>query len=602
MLIANLSTRRALLAAGFLTCATLATGAAAAAPAITSLSESTLHRSGLLRIYGQSFGSSAAGSTVLIDGIGAIATTWKDLEIHAYVPEAASIGSVSVQVITPSGASNTLTLDVTHRVSDGRVLWRFTMDSFLPGRYLATAPDGTVYATDNLTLYALSPNGALLWALYGAGGGLPISLAADGTIYTWGGGMRAIDPSGTLKWMYPAPTNGSMIAGPNLGPDGNLYGLVGGYPAGGLGLFSIDPSGNLRWSNTSTLFFDTGGAPNSEIVFGALAKDRLVFGTSVTSGGGVPTLHSYSLGGALQWTQGSPCNSFPASDPFGRLILGGTANCGVSALDMDAAQVIWNAPPQNAIALDRPAVASDGTSYSPAPWTGGLFAVHSNGTSKWWIDLPGALHSPGVSKDDAVVVAGGTAAILGLDTADGSLEWQVALPGEGGFSELVWSARPSFAPDSSAAYVTSRFSGYGPGHSYVYAVNLCDQTAAANSYGAGWPGTLGVPALGVDRPPAIGSAIRLLADNSLGAVTPGLLLLGQGTASLPTGWGGAVLVNPAISLPIMLPAAGLDLPAQVPLDSSLCGWSAFAQLLQVDGGATHGVSFTPGLELLLGAP
>jgi hypothetical protein len=68
--------------------------ASAAAPQITGLSDAALPRSGRLIIFGSSFGSAQGTGQVRIDGVDAIATTWMDTEIHAYVPEAAALGDV----------------------------------------------------------------------------------------------------------------------------------------------------------------------------------------------------------------------------------------------------------------------------------------------------------------------------------------------------------------------------------------------------------------------------------------------------------------------------------------------------------------------------
>lgn len=94
-------------------------------PQINSLSESTLSRSGRLLIFGNHFGSDSADGQVLIDGLDAITTTWTNTEIHAYVPEGSSLGSMPVQVVTPGGSSAIVMLEVTLRQADGRVRWRF---------------------------------------------------------------------------------------------------------------------------------------------------------------------------------------------------------------------------------------------------------------------------------------------------------------------------------------------------------------------------------------------------------------------------------------------------------------------------------------------
>ena len=82
--------------------------AAAAAPQITSLSSTTLARSGRLRIFGSTFGTTSG--QVLIDGRVAPIADWTDIEIIAYVPETATLASVPVQVVTSGGSSNTVSL------------------------------------------------------------------------------------------------------------------------------------------------------------------------------------------------------------------------------------------------------------------------------------------------------------------------------------------------------------------------------------------------------------------------------------------------------------------------------------------------------------
>ncbi len=84
-------------------------------PQIESLSTQSIDRSGRLLIFGANFGATQGKSRVLIDGRVAIATTWTDTEIHAYVPEAASTASVPVTVLTARGSSNTTPINVTMR-------------------------------------------------------------------------------------------------------------------------------------------------------------------------------------------------------------------------------------------------------------------------------------------------------------------------------------------------------------------------------------------------------------------------------------------------------------------------------------------------------
>jgi hypothetical protein len=127
-----------------------------------------------------------------------------------------------------------------------------------------------------------------------------------------------------------------------------------------------------------------------------------------------------------------------------------------------------------------------------------------------------------------------------------------------------------------------------------------DCPATWRNYGAGWPGTLGVPTLTPSADPVLGTTVDLQLANSAGIDTLAVFFAGFTSAQLPTSWGGELLVVPDLVVPWSLPAAGLSLPVDVPDDLSLCGVSAFVQALELDDGASEGISISVGLELVLG--
>ena len=124
--------------------------------------------------------------------------------------------------------------------------------------------------------------------------------------------------------------------------------------------------------------------------------------------------------------------------------------------------------------------------------------------------------------------------------------------------------------------------------------------ATWTTYGSGWPGTNGIPSSSLSADPDLGASLALDAGNPLGAATIGVLLVGSSRASAPTGFGGTLLVAPFTTPSVAIPAAGLSLPETIPCDCALPGLLLDVQLLLLDPGASKGVAFTPGLELVVG--
>ena len=60
------------------------------------------------------------------------------------------------------------------------------------------------------------------------------------------------------------------------------------------------------------------------------------------------------------------------------------------------------------------------------------------------------------------------------------------------------------------------------------------------------------------------------------------------------------LAVPLSVAPLLLPGAGLSMPATIPGDVELACLAVLLQVLESDSGASNGVSFTPGLQLDLG--
>jgi hypothetical protein len=125
-------------------------------------------------------------------------------------------------------------------------------------------------------------------------------------------------------------------------------------------------------------------------------------------------------------------------------------------------------------------------------------------------------------------------------------------------------------------------------------------SASWTNYGTGFAGTTGVPSIGATGRPILGGSFTLTLGNSLGATTPGLLVIGTAQASILTSKGGTLLVAPLLFDPVSIPATGASLTGALPNDPQLCGAVGDFQGIELDAGATHGMSFTAGLEIHLG--
>jgi Tol biopolymer transport system component len=129
---------------------------------------------------------------------------------------------------------------------------------------------------------------------------------------------------------------------------------------------------------------------------------------------------------------------------------------------------------------------------------------------------------------------------------------------------------------------------------------LCSIDASWSNYGSGVPGTNGVPSFSSRSNPVLGSTVTLDLANSLGASTVGQLFLEFQSTSNRTASGGGLLFAPALTIAIGIPPTGTSFSVDVPHDDRLCGWVVDLQAIEADPGAATGVSFTQGLELVLG--
>jgi len=138
------------------------------------------------------------------------------------------------------------------------------------------------------------------------------------------------------------------------------------------------------------------------------------------------------------------------------------------------------------------------------------------------------------------------------------------------------------------------------GLSGVYAMTVLRPQASWSNYGAGFPGTNGVPAITSASDPELGTTVTVDVVNSYGQPTIGLLIVGFQQTFIHSSLGGDLLVVPSFVLPITFSFGSDSFVGALPNDPSFVSTELELQVVELDPGAAKGVSFTQGLELVLG--
>ncbi|MGC2238502.1 MAG: Ig-like domain-containing protein [Pyrinomonadaceae bacterium] len=470
-----------------------------ATPKIDALSVSSAARSGLIIVKGKNFGDSSK-TVVEIGGVEAPFARLSETEIAVYVPESAKPGSQSLKVLSDSVESNSLTINVEQRPAQvGRVRWRFELASSYAEHRPVIGADGTIYVYDvGGFLYAINPNGSLRWifdvntmtngGFYELG---PPALGLDGTIYipaslpngagTFPGGIVAVNPDGTKKWQFsqpPALGGRAIIAGPGVGADGNVYAVI---DRGGLGVFSITPAGTLRWNDAT--YFSVQGPLGFEIAFDN-ARGQFYFQDDQTAGEPQGKLWAYDFNGNRRFSAITTVEGQPVVAPLSGNIY--TPLFNLLRAFSPQGNVLWNFagyPTTNTIS--EPDAGADDAAYVTINLSS-LYAINPNGTERWRLQNKGVMDGPIVSPQNDSIFVGGIITygergyFMGVGT-DGNRRWRVDLPDENGsgeYGQVRPISRARFAPDGQTAYISADIAGISSNEhrSYFYAV---DTTANA---------------------------------------------------------------------------------------------------------------------------
>ena len=403
----------------------LAAGAAAQ-PVITGINATELPRSGRVAIEGSGFGS---GGEVMIAGLSAWTTTWTDARVVAYVPEAAALGPTSLRVTIQGQQSNQVPLTVTARQAAGRVKWTFEADSDNLWWRPALAPDGAVYLHSTKGfIYALSPDGALLWIQkVVAYPYVPPSAGPDGAVYVGSiGTIYRISPGGAIDWQYNPAAGINIKTSPTIGPDGLLYGA---FELSGA--FAMEPlTGNVVWSNPGDPVMTDKAGDAVETKFGPSGPGQPVDQVYVSMDGLAGSFYAFSTSG----------------------------------------DQLFNASLTNLSGTAEAAIGSDGTIYGPRGLGLTVVAIDPSDGSTLWTYYPGpndwavGTDNVEIGPDDMLYFVGSSAKLEAFDPHSQSRQWQF-------FNPNYALERPSVTPDGSTLILAgSNTSTYGyPGFVKAFA-------------------------------------------------------------------------------------------------------------------------------------
>jgi hypothetical protein len=401
---------------------------------------------------------------------------------HLFVTAFAFAVTVALLLIPGTAAAVRADTSPVSGTSPGVVKWRLQVSGQYVLQRPAVAPDGgVVVASSSGDVYSVTAGGVLRWIVRSVAGDGGPSIGAEGTTYVASGNrITAIARNGLIRWTYTEQTAGQgVIAGPTVGPDGNIY-VISDY--GGLGAYALSPAGQLLWSNPGSPNFLEYGQLGAEVVF---SSSRL-FAAFDEVGVAGSTMYGLSLGGAQQWAQamGGSDDVFmqqqrqPATGADGSLYLtamGGANGWSLRRIDPATGGVLWGYSPWPSNGMSPPSVAKTGTVYFSRSLSY-LDSVSASGQVRWTFFDGSIIDHPAVSPDGSTVVAGDRpnfgepGSVRGWNASTGALKWQVDLPNENGGYQIAYT-QPRFSADSRTAYVGTAVLAGGDEYSYLYAVD-----------------------------------------------------------------------------------------------------------------------------------
>jgi outer membrane protein assembly factor BamB len=476
--------------------ASLLAAAASAQPTITGLNKDVLARSGRLAITGTGFG--AAGQ-VLIAGLPAWVSTWTAERVVAYVPEATPLGAATIVVDVGGQQSEEVALTVTLRQASGRIRWSFEIDQEQIFYRPALAPDGTLYVHGSSPegggqgrVYALSPDGALLWinrevnwAPY-----VPPIAGPDGAVYVGSiDSLYRISPTGEVDWEFQGHTIQGSAA---VGPDGTVYAGFEQAPEA----VALDPAdGSLIWSNSPGLgALGTGG---NETRLGRSSPggpiDRFYLWWDALAGFTLDGDHLFTT------SAGNTYDHEVGVGSDGTLYAPANSESDLVAMSPSNGGIYWTASGPWLAGTSDVEVGPDDTLYfvSDGRWVD-AFDPETQ-TSIWRHNTDLSLRRPSLAPDGSMLLTSGggncgsqgcvISFIKAFETANGDELWHLELNDlwDPEYRNVTWD-HARISADSATAYFTGWVAGShdaGDERSLLWAIDLAEADIFADGFESG---------------------------------------------------------------------------------------------------------------------
>lgn len=232
-------------------------------------------------------------------------------------------------------------------------------------------------------------------------------------------GMATSQVEPPLKRVWSRTLPGRLhIASPILADGLLLVGLSDEEHRGGSGMYALDPAtGEVRWHHPTRHVIKSSLEAGNGLVYGATLDDR-VYALRAENGELVWSTH-LDAGFRDAWNYGAPLLH------EGILYVGPPQN--FAALETATGDPIWSTRmrPGRKGGHHHPAT-GDGQLFIPVHYGPGLFAIdRETGTERW--NLPWVRTMPSPAYADGRLYYGGDRILTCLNTADGSIEWEIPM-------------------------------------------------------------------------------------------------------------------------------------------------------------------------------